>query len=241
MHTSKDDYLINTLRFVSTKKETQNYGAIILESLTSHEMKETQAYQTYLAFATGATPPKKSKRVKRPAKKSTKTLARGVVIRETLEMPLSKKKEKMTVDKRKGINLLSEVSLTKEVQFEEVQKKSIREFYKTHPSGSGTITKTTLSVSKIKPSATSEGTGIKPGVLDVAEEESSESKAESWVSDEDDSNNEQVSSDEDSNQEKDSDGEKTQSDNELNSDLEHETNKSESGSESDHDESKENE
>ncbi|GKE65742.1 hypothetical protein Tco_1519903 [Tanacetum coccineum] len=59
MHTSKDDYLINTLRFVSTKEETQIYGAILPESLTSHEMKETKAYKTYLGFATGATPPKK--------------------------------------------------------------------------------------------------------------------------------------------------------------------------------------
>nr|GEX86756.1 hypothetical protein [Tanacetum cinerariifolium] len=60
MHTSRDDYLINTLRFVSAKEETQIYGAILPESLTSPEMKETQAYKTYLGFATGATPPKKA-------------------------------------------------------------------------------------------------------------------------------------------------------------------------------------
>ncbi|GKD45575.1 hypothetical protein Tco_1270220 [Tanacetum coccineum] len=60
MHTSKDDYLINTLRFVSTKEETQIYGAILPESLTSLEMKETKAYKTYLGFASGATPPKKA-------------------------------------------------------------------------------------------------------------------------------------------------------------------------------------
>nr|GEU46835.1 hypothetical protein [Tanacetum cinerariifolium] len=39
-------------------------------------------------------PTRKSKRVKRPAKKSTETPARGVVIRETPEMSLTKKKEK---------------------------------------------------------------------------------------------------------------------------------------------------
>ncbi|GKA93856.1 hypothetical protein Tco_0815842 [Tanacetum coccineum] len=119
MHTSRDDYLINTLRFVSVKEETQIYGAILLESLTSPEMKETKSYKTYFGFATGATPPKKprssrrhfhpkltivlvlnkeptgkSKRVKRLAKKSTKAPARGVVIRETPKIPFSKKKEK---------------------------------------------------------------------------------------------------------------------------------------------------
>ncbi|GKF58172.1 hypothetical protein Tco_0171709, partial [Tanacetum coccineum] len=101
MHTYKDDYLINTLRFVSAKGETQIYGDILPESLTSPEIKETKAYKTYLGFATGATPPKKarkfkkpaspkrtivpvstkeptrkSKRVKRPANKSTKATAR---------------------------------------------------------------------------------------------------------------------------------------------------------------------
>nr|GEV61381.1 hypothetical protein [Tanacetum cinerariifolium] len=97
MHTSRDDYLINTLRFVSAKKETQIYGAILPVSLTIHKMKETQAY-----------------------------------------------------------------------------RKSMREFHKTHPSGSGTVTKTTPSVAKIKPFVTSEGTGVKLGVPDVTGEESSD-------------------------------------------------------------------
>ncbi|GJU25714.1 hypothetical protein Tco_1164335 [Tanacetum coccineum] len=200
MHTSKVDYLINTLRFISEKEETQIYGAILPDTLTSPEMKESKAYKTYLGFASGATPPKKaqkfknpaspklttvpvsteeptgkSKRVKRPAKKSTKAPARGVVIRETPEIPISKKKEKVNVTR---------------------------------------VTKTAQSAAKIKPSVTSEGTGVKPGVPDVAEEESSKSEAESWGNDEDDSNNKQESSGEDSDQKNDSDDDETQSDNE---------------------------
>nr|GEU72134.1 hypothetical protein [Tanacetum cinerariifolium] len=184
---------------------------------TRHSLGETRlgctppgmtTYQTYLGFATRATPTKKVKKFKKPAspklntvlvltktptkgqrvkrhvKKSTETLARGVVIRETFEMPLTKKKEKLDV---------------------------------------------TL------------GTGVKPGVRKVAEEESSKSEAESWRNDEDDSNNEQVLSDEDNNQEKDNDDDKTLSDNKVESDSEHETDESESGSEFDHDESEENE
>nr|GEV65211.1 hypothetical protein [Tanacetum cinerariifolium] len=46
-------------------------------------------------------PTRKSKRVKRPTKKSTKTPARGVVIIETLEMPLTKKKEKVDITQGK--------------------------------------------------------------------------------------------------------------------------------------------
>nr|GFC17986.1 hypothetical protein [Tanacetum cinerariifolium] len=108
------------------------------------EIKETKACQTYFGFATGATPPKKerkfkkhaslqltivpvsseeptkeSKRAKISAKKFTKALIGGVVIRETPEIPLSKKTEKVDVARGKGIKLLSEVALTEEAQHEE--------------------------------------------------------------------------------------------------------------------------
>ncbi|GJV05314.1 retrovirus-related pol polyprotein from transposon TNT 1-94 [Tanacetum coccineum] len=231
MHTSKDDYLINTLRFVSAKEATQIYGAILPESLTSPEMKETKAYKTYLGFATGATPPKKarkfkklafpqlttvpvspeeptgkSKRVKRPTKKSTKAATRGVVIRETLEMPLSKKKETMTIEKHKGIDLLCEVELTKEAQYKEVRRKSLIDFHTTHPSGSGMVTKTAPVLPQSNPSIT-----LKKLVLT------------------------RVLND----QENDNDDDKTQLDNENKSNYEHETDENESSSESDQEENEE--
>ncbi|GKA81168.1 hypothetical protein Tco_0787860 [Tanacetum coccineum] len=93
----------------------------------------------------------------------------------------------------------------------------MRDFHKTHPSGFGTITKTTPSAAKIKPSITNEGTSVIPGVPDVTEEESSEN----------------------SDQKNDSDDDKTQSDNENESNSKHETDENESGSESDQEENKE--
>ncbi|GJS59002.1 hypothetical protein Tco_0653786 [Tanacetum coccineum] len=207
MHTSKDDYLINTLRFVSAKEETQIYGAILPDSLTSPEMKETKAYKTYIDF--DLDPTRKSKRVKRPEKKTTKAPARGVVIRETLEIPVSKKKEKVDVTRGKGIELLSQVALTEDAQFKEVRRKIMRDFHKTYPSGSDTATKPTPSAAIIKPF----GNG------------------------EDDSNNDQDFGSEGSDQEKDSDDDKTQSDNENESDTDHETN--EFGSESNQEEDEE--
>ncbi|GJR35659.1 hypothetical protein Tco_1211343 [Tanacetum coccineum] len=231
MHTFRDDYLINTLRFVSTKEETQIYGSILPESLTSPEMKETKTYKTYLVST--EEPTGKSKRVKRPANKSTKAPARGVVIRETLELPLFKKKEKVDVTRGKGMELLSQVALNKDAQFEEVRRKSIRDFHKTHPSGSSAV--------KIIHLVTSEGTGVKIGVPDVTEEESSESEGESWGNYEYDSNNEQDSIGEDSDQKNDSDDDKTQLDNENESNSEHETDENESGSEFDQEENEEDE
>nr|GEU98383.1 hypothetical protein [Tanacetum cinerariifolium] len=173
--------LLNTLRFVSAKEATQIYGAILPESLTI-------SFEEHM---------KKSKRVNRSTKKSTKALAGGVVIRETHEMPLSKKKEK-----------------------------------KTHPSGYGTITKTAPSAAKIKPSVTNEGIGVKPGVPDVTEEESSGNYK-------DDSNNEQNSISEGSDEENDSDDKNTQSDSEKGSDSEHETDENESDSKSEKEENEE--
>ncbi|GJZ92739.1 hypothetical protein Tco_0664804, partial [Tanacetum coccineum] len=153
---------------------------------------------------------RKLKRVERPAKKSTNATKTGVVIRDTLVMSLSKKKEKITVEKRKGIDFLSEVALTEEAQYEEVRKKSLRDFHKTHPSGSGIVT----SVTKIKPSVTNKGTSAKPGVPDMTEEESTESEAKPWGRDEDDSNNDHDSSSEGSDQESDSGSESNQEENE---------------------------
>ncbi|GJU83201.1 hypothetical protein Tco_1285566 [Tanacetum coccineum] len=174
MHTSRDDYLINTLRFVSAKEEYQINGVRLPKSMRrvtppkkARKFKKHASLKLSTIPASPEEPTRKSKRVKRHAKKSFDASTTGVVIRETPVKSLSKKKEKMTVEKRKGIDLLSEVALTEEAQYEEVCKKSLRDFHKTYPSGSGTVTKLAPSAAKIKPSVINEGTGAKPGVPDV--------------------------------------------------------------------------
>ncbi|GKD55766.1 hypothetical protein Tco_1289153 [Tanacetum coccineum] len=184
-------------------------------------MKESKAYKTYLGYATCVVPPKiarkfkkaypskkdidlvpideepvtKGKRVKRSVKKSSTKPATGVVIREAHVEIKSKSKEKEKVDVTcgKGIEFLSEVALTEEAQMKEVRKKSLRNFYKTHPSGSGTVAQKPQCVDKITPTVISEGTGDKPGVSDVTEDDSTESESESWGNNEDDNNNDQDS------------------------------------------------
>ncbi|GJS83097.1 hypothetical protein Tco_0749638 [Tanacetum coccineum] len=221
MHTSKDDYLINTLRFVSRKEASQIYRAVLPECLTSPEMKESKAYKTYLGYAIGEVPPKvarkfkkaspskkeselvlkgikpvkKGKRLKTPAKKSASKPATGIVIREPPVETKSKRKEKETS-----------------------KTKSLRDFHKTHPSGSGTVAEKPPSVEKITPTVTSEGTGDKLGVPDVTNDDSSESESESWGNDEDDSNNEQESSDESSKQENESEEQELDSEQDEESD-----------------------
>ncbi|GKD19299.1 hypothetical protein Tco_1208457 [Tanacetum coccineum] len=212
------------------KEASQIYGAVLPDCLTSLEMKESKAYNNYLSYATGVVPPKiarkfkkaspskkdsvpiqadeepiqKGKRVKRSAKKSSTTPAAGIIIKETPVKTKYTRKEKVDVSRGKGIDLLSEVALAEKAQLKEVRKKSLRDFHKTHPSGSGMVAKKPPSVEKITPTVTSEGTGNKPGVPDVAKDDSTESDSESWGNDEDDSNDEQESKDESSEQENES-------------------------------------
>nr|GEX49601.1 hypothetical protein [Tanacetum cinerariifolium] len=109
----------------------------------------------------------KSTKKKVPAKKTARKQTSGVVIRDTYKESSSKREEKVDVASGKGIELLSEVALTEEAQYREVRKKSLRDFHKTHPSGSGTVTKIVPSGTKIKPSLTNKETGVKPRVPDV--------------------------------------------------------------------------
>nr|GEV98594.1 hypothetical protein [Tanacetum cinerariifolium] len=243
MHTSKDDYLINTLRFVSRKEASQKYRAILPECLTNPQMKESKAYKTYLGYPTGTVPPKvskkfkkaslskkdsvpvpadeepvqKGKRVKRSAKKSSTTPTIGIVIREPLMETQSKRKEKVDVTRGKIIDLLSKVALTKESQIKEVRKKSLRDFYKSYPSGSSSVAKKLPSVEKITPPVINKGTGDKPGVPDVTKDDSTESESESWGNDDNDSNDEEGSERENDSEERESDYEQDTNGSELDS------------------------
>ncbi|GJU86914.1 hypothetical protein Tco_1294460 [Tanacetum coccineum] len=194
----------DTMSFLRELGHTEEINSLNDVVVDHPAMKESKAYKTYLGYATGAVPPKiarkfkkaspskkdsdlvpvdeepvqKGKRVKRPAKKSTTKPTAGVVIREAPVETKSKSKEKVDVTRGKGIELLSEVALTEEAQMKEVRKKSLRDFHKTHPSGSGTVAEKPPSVDKITPTVTSEGTGDKPGVPDVTEDDSTESESD---------------------------------------------------------------
>ncbi|GJX71606.1 hypothetical protein Tco_0308777 [Tanacetum coccineum] len=180
--------------------EHKSFGAC-----TIRKMKESKAYKTYLGYATGEVPPKVARKFKKasPSKKKSELVPGD-------EKPVKKGKRLKTYAKKSasnpaiGIELLSEVALFEKAQMKEVRKKSLRDFHKTHLSGSGTVAEKLPSVEKITPTVTSEGTGDKPRVPDVTNDDSSESESESWGNDEDDNNNEQESSDESSKQENES-------------------------------------
>ncbi|GKD88854.1 hypothetical protein Tco_1364361, partial [Tanacetum coccineum] len=94
----------------------------------------------------------------------------GVVIRDTPGVSVSKKKAPAKVDRGKGMDLLSDAALLEVAQVKESLKKSKKESHMLHPSGSGDGIGSKPKVpdgSKDKTTGTDEGTGTKPGVLDV--------------------------------------------------------------------------
>ncbi|GJU22679.1 hypothetical protein Tco_1156021 [Tanacetum coccineum] len=146
--------LLGTLKFISKTQDYQQYGAMIPDDMINQDIKDSKAYKTYYEFATGKVPPKKArkykkvaspsrklslvkeakpakkaKRVKRPAKKFTTAPTSGVVIRVTPGVSVSKKKAPIKADRSKGIEILSDVALSKEAQLKEATKRSKKDFY----------------------------------------------------------------------------------------------------------------
>ncbi|GJY94635.1 retrovirus-related pol polyprotein from transposon TNT 1-94 [Tanacetum coccineum] len=191
------------------------YGALILDDMINQDIKDSKAYNTYYDFATGKATPKKArkykkvaspskklslvleeeptekpKRAKKPAKKSTNVPTSGVTIRDTPSMFVPKKKTPAKVDRGKGMDLLYDVELLEAAQLKKTLKKSKMETHKLHASGSGDGVgpqPKVLDKQEDKITGTDEGTGTKPGVLDVLKY-LSESENESWGDSDDDDN-----------------------------------------------------
>ncbi|GJW47829.1 retrovirus-related pol polyprotein from transposon TNT 1-94 [Tanacetum coccineum] len=115
-------------------------------------------------------PVKKGKRLKTPKKSASKPAA--------------------------GIELLSEVAMSEKAQMKEARKKSLRNFYKTHPSSSGTVAEKPPSVEKITPTITSEGTGDKPVVPEKDEESDDDDQDQEEFDQENESEDDEKKSDE---------------------------------------------
>ncbi|GJU67753.1 hypothetical protein Tco_1254012 [Tanacetum coccineum] len=229
-----DEEIVSFLRYLGHTREIHSLNDVVGDQM--HQPCRTFAalINKSLFGKTSATPPKKarkfkkpaspklttvlvsteeptgkSKIVKRSAKKSTQAPARGVVIRETPEMPLSKKKEKVDVTRGKGIELLSQVALNEDAQFKEVRRKSMRDFHKTRLSGSGVV--------KIIPSGNDEDDSNNEQDSSDEENDSNDDKAQSYNENESDSKHEKDENelDSESNQEENEEDDKEEVEEEV--------------------------
>ncbi|GJV11140.1 hypothetical protein Tco_1352681 [Tanacetum coccineum] len=67
LHTIRDDSLLGTLKFVSKTEDYQKFGALLPEEMINQDIKDSQAYKTYLDFAIGKATPKKARKFKKIA------------------------------------------------------------------------------------------------------------------------------------------------------------------------------
>nr|GEV27125.1 hypothetical protein [Tanacetum cinerariifolium] len=103
-------------------------------------------------------------------------LTTGVVMRDTSDKSVSKKKAPAKTGRGKGIDLLSDATLLEEAQMKKALKKSKRQTHNLQASGSSEGADFESEVpdeQTRKTKDTSERTGVKPGVPDVSKDDSS--------------------------------------------------------------------
>ncbi|GKA86386.1 hypothetical protein Tco_0808097 [Tanacetum coccineum] len=204
-HYARDDFMFTTIRVISKHQDTQVYGVILPQHLTNQAMVESEAYKTYLAYATGEKIPKlKYVKNKADSESSPKTkptqASKGKRIKTSAKGDKAAKM-KQSATKSKGLTVLSEAALSEADQIKLATKRSKKEFYSSHASGSGErvdIQSKVPDEQQQTVSGTNEGAGDKPEVLDVPEYRS-ESEEEPWTfsQGEDDAENDEHDSEDD--------------------------------------------
>ncbi|GJV41007.1 hypothetical protein Tco_1419447 [Tanacetum coccineum] len=142
-HYARDDFMFTTIRVISKHQDTHVYNAILPQHLTNQAMLESEAYKTYLAYATGEKiqKPKYGKNKadsESSPKKKTATTAKDKRLKTSAKAAKpGKKKQPAKTYKAKGLTVLFEVALTKVDQMKLATKRSLIETHSSHASDSG--------------------------------------------------------------------------------------------------------
>nr|GFC15636.1 hypothetical protein [Tanacetum cinerariifolium] len=176
-HYVRDDVLFSTIKVISRHQTTQQYGAILPIELTTEDIRNSKSYKEYYACATGevAPKPKASARKKKGDSASsttppTPTPTTTVVAAPRLSAAAKGKQPARAITHTEPID----VERTEAEQLKIVLKRSRQEMH----------------ISQQRDSDTDEGTGSRPGVLDVPSDDSEEEL--SWNSSDDEDVDEQT-------------------------------------------------
>ncbi|GKA08987.1 hypothetical protein Tco_0688318 [Tanacetum coccineum] len=178
-HMANDDSILTTMRFIPQHEVVLKYGAILPDYLTTQAMKESEAYKTYHALATGKLQPK-PKYVRRSSRTKTDDVPKpssGKRVKATTKVAKSGKKKQPAI----GLDTLSDIALTEVEQLKLATKRSLTQTHISQPSGSGTH----------------EGTGVKPGIPDVPTYCSDDDEEIPWKSSDEDDNDDNEDDDDD--------------------------------------------
>nr|GEU72442.1 retrovirus-related Pol polyprotein from transposon TNT 1-94 [Tanacetum cinerariifolium] len=141
---------LTTMRFIPKHETVQKYDAILHDTLTNQAMKESNAYKTYYDLATGKVIPK-PKYVWRSTKEKTDQAPKASLGKRLKAIAKVAKSGKKKLSAQ-GLETLSKIALSEAEQMKIVTKRSTIDYHISHASGSGV----------------NKGTGVTPGVLDVA-------------------------------------------------------------------------
>ncbi|GKB49002.1 hypothetical protein Tco_0899755 [Tanacetum coccineum] len=198
MHTTRDNSLLGTMRFISRHEDNQVYGVLLPKAMTNQAMLNSDSYKIYYAIATGVEPLK--------TKKTQKKYDSAISFEET---PSKKKPTKAKIDVPSTKIPVTKPKLIK-------KKASV----KTDRGKSDGIDFQlgVLDEQQCKISGTYEGTGVKLGVPDVPKYDFASDK-ESWGDSGEDNNDDDdaddTKDDEGNNDGDDSDGNDDDDDNDV--------------------------
>nr|GEU66771.1 retrovirus-related Pol polyprotein from transposon TNT 1-94 [Tanacetum cinerariifolium] len=136
-HYVRDDHMFTTIKLVSRHQNTQQFGALLPIELTNEDIRNSNAYKEYYAFATGATPPKPKASV-RKTRSSFYTIVTPPTAAAGPRLSTSAKgKQPATTSKAKSLSALSKVAITKAQQMKLATKRSLQQTHISQASSSG--------------------------------------------------------------------------------------------------------
>nr|GFB92266.1 hypothetical protein [Tanacetum cinerariifolium] len=157
----RDDILFSTIKVVSRHQNTQQYGAILRIELTTEDIRNIKASKEYYACATGVAAPKPTTSAKRKRSDSNTSITPPTVnptpittVAAAIRLTTAAKGKQPV--KAKSPSDPSEVERTETEQLKIVLRRSRQEMHISQHGGS----------------STDEGTGSKPGDLDVPSDDS---------------------------------------------------------------------
>nr|GFC63029.1 hypothetical protein [Tanacetum cinerariifolium] len=142
--------------------------------LTNDEIRNSKAYKEYYAIATGEAAPKPKASARRTISSSDTSITPPTTAASPRLKASAKGKQTTKASKAKSLSSLFKVAMTEDQQLKLVTKRIMQQTHISQPSGSGAV----------------EGTGSKPGVLDVPTDESEEELSWNSTDDEGDDNEE---------------------------------------------------
>nr|GEX72080.1 uncharacterized mitochondrial protein AtMg00810-like [Tanacetum cinerariifolium] len=174
-HYVRDNFMFSTIKLVSRHQNMQQFGALLPIELANDEIRNSKAYKEYYAIATGEAAPKPKANVRRTRSSSDTSITPPTAAASPRLKAFAKGKQPAKASKAKSLSALFEVAMTEAQQLKLVTKRSMQQTHISQPNGSGV----------------DEGTGSKPGVLDVPTDESEEELSWNSTDDKGDDNKEQ--------------------------------------------------